>query len=113
MSRRKFVFSRDVLTLLREDVGDEVLEHLLTLYRDELTEQHATLTTYPDRLDSKGVRDILHILKNTSQLYGVTSLQIFTSDLYQKNLIEPADIEALKKNIRDTLAAFPSNQELE
>lgn len=107
------MFNRDVLELLKNDVGVDVLAHLLNLFREELEAQQNQLAKYPSQTSPKEVRDLLHILKNTSKLYGVTTLSKVAEELYQYDVIEPTDVVALRRIILDTVAALPTYQEVE
>lgn len=107
------MFNKDVLALLKDDVGEDVLAHLFLLFREELEAQHKQLERYPFDVNREGVRDILHILKNTSRLYGVNALNEVADALYQHDVIDPTDIERLCCIISDTIAAIPISQEAE
>lgn len=101
------MFNRDVLELLKNDVGEDVLAHLLNLFRKELDTQQNQLAMYPFQTSHKEVRGLLHILKNTSKLYGVISLSKVAKELYQCDVIEPTDIVRLRSIILDTIEAIP------
>lgn len=106
------MFDKVVLSTLEEDVGSDVLDHLFLLLKKELEAQYTELKQFPLEIESDRVRDVLHVIKNTSGLYGVKSLNLFAEDLYQQEVIKPSDVDNLCKIIRDTLSAVPISQEV-
>lgn len=101
------MFNTEVLVSLGDDVGEDVLEHLLVLFEAELRHQSSQLYSNSDPLMVDEILEILHILKNTSRLYGVEMLQERVDVLYERAQFTKEDIAELRNIIDKTVAHVP------
>ncbi|NDW20505.1 hypothetical protein [Alteromonas hispanica] len=101
------MFNTEVLVSLGGDVGEDVLEHLLVLFEAELRQQSSQLYSNSDPLMVDEILEILHILKNTSRLYGVEMLQERVDVLYERAQFTQEDIAELRSIIDKTVAHVP------
>lgn len=93
---------------LKGDVGEEVIYDLIKHFIDEVTQQQIQLQSYAVNIDynQKQINDVLHILKNTTSLYGADSLFHITNANYEKGVVSKAELLEICKEISCSLESF-------
>ncbi|WP_213609469.1 hypothetical protein [Pseudoalteromonas sp.] len=93
---------------LRNDVGEDIINELIKHFINEVSQQLIQLQSYTVDIDynQKQINDVLHILKNTTSLYGADSLFYITNANYEKGVVSEAELLEICKEISCSLESF-------
>lgn len=93
---------------LKSEVGEGIINELIKHFIDELTRQQEQLHCYAADIDNnqKQINDVLHILKNTTNMYGADSLFHMANDNYEKGEVSKVALLEICSEITCSVTSY-------
>ncbi|GGW61768.1 hypothetical protein [Alishewanella tabrizica] len=83
------LLDQTVTQAIVDDLGDDVTHQLLHLFIQELQQLLHKINIATVEQDNAVITDALHILKNSTALYGASKLAFMANALYEARLLTP------------------------
>ncbi len=89
-------------------MGEGIINELIKHFIDELSQQQAQLHCYAVDIDhnQKQINDVLHILKNTTNMYGADSLFHIANDNYEKGEVSKVTLLEICSQITCSIESY-------